>query len=142
MQETIPTRPGEAIAANLFSYMGREYLVITDKYSGWPELFDFGRRGVNSVEEAISRWSMVMGVPNCLTSENGPQFKSEEFKNYCKKWGIQHDLSSSYHHITNGHAEAEVKSMKGLVKKISPGRTCHTLEFINALMATLSARTG
>ncbi len=77
---------------------------------------------------------MAMGVPNRLTSDNGPQFKSEEFKNYCKKWGIQHDLSSPYHHIANRHAEAAVKSMKGLVKKINMGRTCHTPEFINALI--------
>ncbi len=75
-----------------------------------------------------------MGVLNCLTSDNGPQFKSKEFKTYCKKWGIQHDPPSPYHHITNGHVEAAVKSIKGLVKKISPGRMCHTPEFINALM--------
>ncbi len=71
-KDTIPTRPGKAIAADLFSYMGRKYLVITDKYSGWPELFDFRRQGVNSEDvEAISSWSMAMGVPNCLTSDNG-----------------------------------------------------------------------
>ncbi len=48
MQIMIPTRLGEAIAADMFSYMGREYLVFTDKYSGWQDLFYFGRQGVNS----------------------------------------------------------------------------------------------
>ncbi len=116
--------------------MGREYLVITDKYSGWPELFDFGKRGVNSkdVEKAISRWSMAMGIPNHLTSDNGPQFKSEEFKNYWKKWGIHHNPSSPYNHFAKEHAEAVVKLMKGLVEKISLGKMCHMPEFINALM--------
>ncbi len=42
-KDAIPTRPGGAIAADLFLYMGREYLMITGKYSGWPELFDFGK---------------------------------------------------------------------------------------------------
>ncbi len=98
-----PTRPGEAIAVDFFSCEGREYLVITDKYSSWPEIYDF-TRGM-STEDTVLRllaWSMTIGAPNRLTSDNGPQFKSEEFKEYCKRWGIEHDPSSPYHHEANG----------------------------------------
>ncbi|QQP52720.1 Transposon Tf2-6 polyprotein, partial [Caligus rogercresseyi] len=119
VQDEQPSRPGEAVAADLFLYEGREYLVITDKYSGWPEVYDCGKSGVNTkdVEKAIARWMASLGVPVRLTTDGGPQFKGEAFKEFCRRWGILHDPSSPYHHIANGYAEAAVKSMKSLVKK-------------------------
>ncbi len=61
--------------------------------------------------------------PKQVSSDNGPQFKSEKFKEYCKSWGIEHDPSSPYQHEAYGYAEAAVKSMKNLVKKICPSKT-------------------
>jgi len=43
LRDEAPTRPAEAIAADLFNLNGKEYLVITDKYSGWPEIYSFNR---------------------------------------------------------------------------------------------------
>ncbi|QQP31428.1 Uncharacterized protein FKW44_025037 [Caligus rogercresseyi] len=82
VQDEQPSRPGEAVAADLFLYEGREYLVITDKYSGWPEVYDCGKSGVNTkdVEKAIARWMAALGVPVRLTTDGGPQFKGEAFK--------------------------------------------------------------
>ncbi|QQP38144.1 Transposon Tf2-6 polyprotein [Caligus rogercresseyi] len=85
------------------SNLRREYLVITDKYSGWPEVYDCGKSGVNTkdVEKAIARWMAALGVPVRLTTDGGPQFKGEAFKEFCRRWGILHDPSSPYHHIAN-----------------------------------------
>ncbi|QQP34591.1 Transposon Tf2-6 polyprotein [Caligus rogercresseyi] len=82
VQDEQPSRPGEAVAADLFLYEGREYLVITDKYSGWPEVYDCGKSGVNTkdVEKAIARWMAPLGVPVRLTTDGGPQFKGEAVK--------------------------------------------------------------
>ncbi len=135
VQDPQPFRPGEAIAVDFFSCDGREYLVIMDKYSNWPEIYDF-TRGV-STEDTVLRLlalSTTIGTPSRLTSNNGPQFKSEEFKQFCKSWGIEHDPSSPYHHEANGYAEAAVKSMKNLVKKICPGKTVKNERFFKALL--------
>ena len=123
-QDQVPTRPGEAIAADFFTHDGREFLVITDKYSGWPAVCGFGRKGVSTTETTnrLTGWAANMGVPTRLTTDNGPQFKSEEFKRYCQDWGIKHEPSSPYHHESNGYAEAAVKSMKDIIRKIRPGR--------------------
>ncbi|QQP37033.1 Transposon Tf2-6 polyprotein, partial [Caligus rogercresseyi] len=116
------------------SNLRREYLVITDKYSGWPEVYDCGKSGVNTkdVEKAIARWMAALGVPVRLTTDGGPQFKGEAFKEFCRRWGILHDPSSPYHHIANGYAEAAVKSMKSLVKKVSPD--VRSSKFFKALL--------
>ncbi len=42
IQDVQPKWPGEAIAADLCYLGGREYLVVVDKYSGWPETFSRG----------------------------------------------------------------------------------------------------
>ncbi|TRY68324.1 hypothetical protein TCAL_13987, partial [Tigriopus californicus] len=49
MQDERPTRPGEAVACDLFSYGKGEYLVIVDKYIGWSEIKQFGQ-GVSTAD--------------------------------------------------------------------------------------------
>lgn len=49
LQDEVPTHPGKAIASDLFSHAGREYLVMTDKYSGWSEIYGFSR-GVSTLD--------------------------------------------------------------------------------------------
>ncbi len=50
-----------------------EYLVITDKYSGWPEIYDFTRGA--STEDTVLRLlarSTTITAPKRLTSDNRP----------------------------------------------------------------------
>ncbi len=135
MQDVRPDRPGEAIAADLFSYAGMDYLVITDKFSGWVDCYDL-KKGNSSftVKASLVRWFTCMGVPNRLTTDNGPQFKGEDFAQFCKDWGIHHDPSSPYHHIANGYAESAVNVMKGIIKKTCPGHSTQCAEFWSALL--------
>ena len=57
-----------------------------------------------------------MGKPVRLRSDGGPQFRSE-FEDWAKKENITHELSSPYHHQSNGHAEVTVREMKYLLTK-------------------------
>jgi hypothetical protein len=80
MQDERPTRPGEAVACDLFSYGKGEYLVIVDKYIGWSEIKQFGQ-GVSTadVKSGITRWMAMLEVPVRMTTDGGPQFKGIEF---------------------------------------------------------------
>lgn len=135
IQDEMPSRPGEAIAADLFSFAKGEFLVVTDKHSGWSEVYGF-TRGVSSADviKAIGKWMATLGVPVRMTTDGGPQFKGEEFQQFCKKWGIFHDKSSPHHPISNGHAEAAVKAMKSLVKKTCPNGNIETGQFLKGLI--------
>ena len=53
------------------------------------------------------------GIPELVLSDNGPQFSSREFEDYC----FTHITSSPYHHQGNGEAERAVQTMKNLPKK-------------------------
>ena len=45
------------------------------------------------------------GIPETLVSDNGLQFMSDEFAQFCLKNGIHHVLVTPYHPSSNGLAE-------------------------------------
>ena len=52
------------------------------------------------------------GIPEVLCSDNGPQYASTQFTEFCTSWGITHETSSPHYPQSNGFAEACVKSVK------------------------------
>ena len=70
-----------------------------------------------SITAILEDWFIDMGKPVRLRSDGGPQFRSE-FEDWAKKENITHELSSPYHHQSNGHAEVTVREMKHLLTKM------------------------
>ena len=52
-----------------------------------------------------------------MISDNGPQFRSQEYTSFVKAWGFTHITSSQNHGRSNGKAEAAVKITKSLLCK-------------------------
>ncbi|TRY62828.1 hypothetical protein TCAL_16550 [Tigriopus californicus] len=52
-----------------------------------------------------------------MKTDGGPQFASVEFLDFCRSDAIQPVVSSAYYPQLNGHDDATVKMLKGLVKK-------------------------
>ena len=57
------------------------------------------------------------GVPQICHTDNGPQFISKEYKQFCNTYGFNHTKSSPYYPRGNGRAEAAVKVAKSMLKK-------------------------
>ena len=70
----------------------------------------------------------VLGIPEDIVTDNGPQFR-DEFKNCCRKLDIKHSTSSPYHPQGNGKAENAVKSVKRILKKCKNSEHLALLEF-------------
>ena len=49
-----------------------------------------------------------MGIPNAVVSDKGPQFTSDEFARFSKKWGFEHITTSPYHSRSNVKVESLV----------------------------------
>ena len=47
--------------------------------------------------ETLRSWFAVLGLPETLVSDNGPQFTSEEMEVFLSKNGVKHVLVPPYH---------------------------------------------
>ena len=56
------------------------------------------------------------GIPQKLVSDNGKQFDSDEFKNFCNELGIVKSFSAVVHPQSNGQVEAVNKTLKHNLK--------------------------
>ncbi|QQP52230.1 Uncharacterized protein FKW44_004319, partial [Caligus rogercresseyi] len=119
VQEKVPPRLFEMATSDLFYYGGNQYLVYADRTSGFSLIAKYnGDPSASEVIKDLRHFFSLMGVPNILRSDNGPQYASEEMKEFLKKWGTTHRPSSLHNPQSNGHAEATVKTVKQLLAKV------------------------
>ena len=120
-QDERPSRPFESVASDLFFFChvaGKTFLVLVDRYSGWPIVSDCGRSATLTVVIRLMKDAFIdKGVPVKLITDGGPQFSSREFKQFCGGWGITHVQSSPHYPQANGAAKAAMKSVKNLIIK-------------------------
>lgn len=109
----------ESVGADLFEESGRHFLAAVDRYSGWAIVHRLLSLKTSAVTDCLERWFLEFGYPRRIRTDGGPQFRGE-FRRYCDKHGITHEVSSPYNPQANGLAEAAVKSMKRLVQKCRP----------------------
>ena len=55
-------------------------------------------------------------IPEILHSDNGPQYASAQFADFCTSWGITHVTSSPHYPQSNGVAKSCVKSVKHVLQ--------------------------
>lgn len=116
-QHDIGDAPWQKIAIDLFEIQKRQYLVTVDYYSNFIEVDYLAVTSTKQIVTKLKSHFSRYGTPRQLMSDQGPQFKSQEFKQFMTEWGINHVMSSPYHHQSNGKAEAAVKIIKTMMKK-------------------------
>jgi hypothetical protein len=112
------SRPFEFIFADLGTFRGRDFLIVADQFSGWPQVYPFPDTNTSTrriIDALRSFFTCGAGAPIKLWSDGGPQFKSDEYLTFLREWDISHGRSSPHHPKSNGYAEAAVKSMKKLI---------------------------
>jgi len=117
MERRIPERPWQMVACDLFTFSGKEYLVTVDYYSDFFEVDLLHTSTSGAVINKLRAHFARHGIPEIVISDNGPQFSSQEFQDFSKKWDFAHRTSSPYHSQSNGKAESAVKELKKLMQK-------------------------
>ena len=117
MSPETPTQPWQQVAADLFEFEGKTYLVTSDYYSDFFE-FDHLRSPLPvSVIRKFKAHFACHGIPEQLVTDNGAQFTSRDFLRFTKKWDFEHFTSSPHHSQGNGKAESAVKEAKKILRK-------------------------
>ena len=71
------------------------------------------------------------GLPHKISSDNGPCFKSAEFKEFYEKLGIITETSSTCKHISGGSVECIFQTVKKIMTK-NPDNTWLTMLIFRA----------
>ncbi|XP_059084410.1 uncharacterized protein LOC131881541 [Tigriopus californicus] len=118
VQEPLPSRPFEIVTSDLFQFGSHHFLVYADRLSGYPLLSRFPSNPSSSdLIHEFRIFFSLMGAPNILRTDNGPQYRSRLFVDFLTEWGVKWTPSSPHHPQSNGHAEVTVKIIKHLVAK-------------------------
>ena len=110
----VPTAPWHKVGMNLFSFKGRDYLLVVDYFSNYPEVCLLNDTHSGSVIMKLKSIFSCFGIPKVVISDNGPQFSSYQFMRFAKEWDFTHDPSSPKHAKSNGMAESAVKTVKSI----------------------------
>lgn len=116
LRET-PRQPWARVGADLCHFAGKNYLVIYDSYSNFPEVAELqdttSRTVISTMESIFSRH----GIPIEVCTDGGPQFAARDFSDFAARFDFVHVTSSPYFPRSNGLAEKGVQVVKRLLKK-------------------------
>lgn len=93
------------------------FLIVVDAHSKWPEVFMMRSTTADATIECLRDVFARFGFPETIVSDNGPQFTSEEFKQFVREMGCRHVQTAPYNPSTNGLAERFVQTLKNALKK-------------------------
>ena len=116
MPTALPAYPWQKIGSDLFVLNGKTYLLLADYFSRYPEAIQLTTTSSASVITVMKSLFGRHGIPEEVVSDNGPQFASQEFRNFAKKYNFKHTTSSPHFPQSNGLAERAVQTTKKLLK--------------------------
>ncbi|KAL5493753.1 hypothetical protein EMCRGX_G014975 [Ephydatia muelleri] len=109
----VPTEPWQRIHIDYAGpFEGSSWLVVVDAFSKWIEIKPQRSTTTSGTVKALREIFCRFGLPRVIVSDNGPQFSSQEFKQFCDSNNIVHIRSTPYHPKTNGLAERAVRTFK------------------------------
>lgn len=95
--------------------------MVSDYYSDYHSNYIEVARLSSTMSRAIIKELKAIfarfGIPDCLVTDNGPQFSTTEFLVLAKTWMFEHRTSSPSYAQSNGKAENVVQTIKRLFTK-------------------------
>lgn len=117
MKTKLADRPWQIVSTDLFTCNETEYMVTVDHFSNFIEIDRIESKDAQTIVKKLKKHMARYGLAETLISDNGPQFTSETFEKFTKKYNMRHQTSSPHHPQGNGKAESAVKTAKMLITK-------------------------
>ena len=111
------TRPMEILGMDLVDFRGKHALVTVDYFSGFLTYDTLESETTETVTKVLNNIFRKFGLPEKIISDNGPCFRSNNFRRFCDQLDIGHVTSSPYYHQSNGRAERAVATIEQILKK-------------------------
>ena len=108
LSSPLPNRPWQKVAADLFELNKSHYLLVVDYFSRFPEIFQLSSTTSPSIVIVLKATFARHGVPSILFTDNGPQFSSQDLKEFPSVYSFRHITSSPRYPQSNGLVERTV----------------------------------
>ena len=112
----VPSRPWQKVGADIFSLYGKDYLLVVDYYSKYPEVNLLSGKTAASVIVHLKSIFSRHGIPEEIVADNMP-FNSLEMRRFAGEWNCHIVTSSPHFAQSNGQAERCIQTVKLLLKK-------------------------
>ena len=117
-------------------FLNKMWLICIDAFSKFPyvTMLNVGQTTSKHTIESLQQIFSIEGLPDTIVTDNGTQFVSSEFENFCVGLNIKHLTSPVFHPASNGEAERFVQTFKcSLDKNVKGGKSLiEALRFVLA----------
>ena len=96
---------------------GVTHLIVIDSHSKLPEVISLTSPTTTATIATLRRIFSQHGLPEIVVSDNGRQFSSAQFNDFCQQHCIKQIYSPPYHPHSNGQAERFVDTFKRALLK-------------------------
>ena len=129
-----PDYPFQQVACDYFQYMNNDYVVVVDRYSGWPSVYK-SDGGANGLVKRLRETFVTFGIPEEITTDGGPQFTAGITRAFLDSWKVHHRITSVANPHANSRAEIAVKTVKRmLMDNTGPSGSLDTDKFQRAML--------
>ena len=113
----LPDHPLQKIGTDLFYLKKSNYILIIDYYSRYIEVIKLKSTTSQAIIKALQSIFSHHGIPETVVSDNGPQYSSNEFDTFVKRYNFIHTTSSLLFPQSNGQVERAVQTVKRLLSQ-------------------------
>ena len=92
------------------------YILIIDYFSRFIEVIKLKSTTSGAIIEALKSVFSCYGIPEIVMSDKGPQYSSNGFNAFAKKYNFNRVTSSLLFPQSNGQVECAVQTVKKLLK--------------------------
>ena len=120
----VPDYPWQILGSDLFQFKGKQFLLNVDYFSKWVNVVELSDLSSQAIVKEFRKQIADFGCPATIRSDNGPQYFSKEFREFCRVNDILHVTSSPGYARSNGQVERSIQTVKRLMLKASEDGSC------------------
>ena len=79
-----PSGPWEKVGTDLFQLNGKDYLLVIDYYSNYPEIALLSNTSTSTIINHMKSMFARHGIPQILVSDNATIYTGQEFQDFTK----------------------------------------------------------
>ena len=138
----IPNRPWQKLSVDLFLHDSFWYVIVADKYSKYPWIFQLAAISSKDVITAFKFcFFSEFGIPEDAISDNGPQFTARQYQDFAAQYEFRLTTSSPCYPKGHGFIEMQVQTTKNLLSKCAKDGSDPYLALLQLRSTPLDSRT-